>query len=93
MVDEDFISHFDSNHRDYMKTMYYNHYSAFYSQYERGYNSGRRASYLFTGHFLNYDNSHAHNKGLLVSPPSFSRLKVYKNLHIVCDTFYSDEVE
>ena len=71
----------------------HNHYSAFYSQYERGYNSGRRASYLFTGHFLNYDNSYAHNKGLLVSPPSFSRLKVDKKLHIVCDTFYSDEVK
>lgn len=27
MVDEDFISHFDYNHRDYMKTMYYDFYS------------------------------------------------------------------
>ena len=71
----------------------HNHYSAFYSQYERGYKNGRRAYYLFTGHFLDYDNSYAHNKGLLMSPPSFSRLKVDKNLHIVCDTFYSDEVE
>ena len=35
MVDEDFISHFDSNHRDYMKTMYYNHYSAFCKHYSR----------------------------------------------------------
>lgn len=72
--------------------MGHNHQSAFYSQFERGYGKGRRASYLFTGHFLNYENSYAHNKGLLISPPSFSRLKIDKNLHILCDTFYADEV-
>lgn len=71
----------------------HNHQSAFYSQYERGFNGGRRASYLFTGHFLNYENSYAHDKGLLISPPSFSRLKIDKNLHVVCDTFYADEVK
>lgn len=70
----------------------HNHYSSFYSQYERGYGEGRRANYLFTGHFLDYKDSYAHNKGLLVSPPSFSRLKVDKNLHVVCDTFFKDEV-
>lgn len=70
----------------------HNHYSSFYSQYERGYGEGRRANYLFTGHFLDYNDSYAHNKGLLVSPPSFSRLKVDKNLHVVCDTFFKDEV-
>ena len=69
----------------------HNHYSAFYSQYERGYDGGKRASYLFSGHFLNYD-GYARNKGLLMSPPSFSRLKVDKKLHILCDTYYSDEV-
>ena len=70
----------------------HNHYSAFYSQYERGFNGGRRASYLFSGHFLNYTDSYAHNKGLLISPPSFSRLKIDKNMHILCDTFYEDEI-
>lgn len=70
----------------------HNHQSAFYSQYERGFNGGRRASYLFSGHFLNYDDSYAHNKGLLISPPSFSRLKIDKNMHILCDTFYEDEI-
>lgn len=69
----------------------HNHYSAFYQQYERAFDGGRRASYLFSGHFLSYNDSYAHNKGLLISPPSFSRLKVDKNLHIVCDTFYGDE--
>lgn len=69
----------------------HNHYSSFYQQYERGYNEGNRASYLFTGHFLDYTDSYAHDKGLLVSPASFSRLKIDKDLHIVCDTFYGDE--
>lgn len=71
----------------------HNHYSSFYSQYERSYNGGKRAYYLFSGHFLNYEDSYAHDKGLLVSPCSFSRLKLDKNMHIICDTFYSDEVE
>ena len=70
----------------------HNHYSAFYSQYERDYDGGRRAYYLFTGHFLNYENSYAHDKGLLISPPSFSRLKIDKNLHVICDTYFNDEV-
>lgn len=68
----------------------HNHYSAFYQQYERGYNGGKRASYLFAGHFLDYENSYAHNKGLLMSPPSFSRLKIGKDMHITCDTYYRE---
>ena len=71
----------------------HNHQSAFYSQYERGFNGGKRANYLFTGHFLTYENSYAHNKGLLISPPSFSRLKIDKNLHVVCDTFFEEEMK
>lgn len=71
----------------------HNHQSAFFSQYERGFGGGKRANYLFSGHFLNYDNSYAHNKGLLISPPSFSRLKVDKKFHVVCDTFYEEEMK
>lgn len=71
----------------------HNHQSAFYQQYERGFDGGKRASYLFTGHLLNYFDGYAHNKGLLISPPAFSRLKIDKDLHIVCDTFYADEVK
>ena len=69
----------------------HNHYSSFYSSYKRTYDGGKRAYYLFTGHFLNYD-GYARNKGLLPSPPSFSRLQIKKDMHIICDTFYSDEV-
>ncbi len=69
----------------------HNHYSSFYQQYERGYDYEGVASYLFTGHFLEYTDSYAHNKGLLMSPPAFSRLKVDKNMHISCDTFYRGE--
>lgn len=83
----------DMNHiKADLYMMGHNHQSAFYSQYERDYDGGRRAYYLFTGHFLNYENSYAHDKGLLISPPSFSRLKIDKNLHVICDTFFNDEV-
>lgn len=69
----------------------HNHQSGFYQQYERGYGDDKIASYLFTGHFLEYTDSYAHNKGLLMSPPAFSRLKVDKKMHISCDTFYRGE--
>ena len=81
------MNHINAN----LYLMGHNHQSAFYSQYERSYGDGKRAYYLFTGHFLNYENSYAHNKGLLVSPPSFSRLKINKNFHVICDTYYEDE--
>lgn len=70
----------------------HNHYSAFYSQYERGFDGGKRANYLFTGHFLDYD-GYARDKGLLISPPSFSRLKIDKKFHVVCDTFFEEEMK
>lgn len=73
--------------------MGHNHQSAFYSQYERGFDGGKRANYLFSGHFLNYDNSYAHDKGLLMSPPSFSRLKVDNKFHVTCETFYQEEMK
>ncbi len=69
----------------------HNHYTSYYSQYQRGFNGGRRASYLFTGHFLNYD-GYARNKGLLMSPPSFTRLTVDKNMQISAKSWYNDEV-
>ena len=71
----------------------HNHQSAFYSQYERGFDGGKRANYLFSGHFLDYDNSYAHDKGLLISPPSFSRLKVDNKFHVTCETFYQEEMK
>ena len=73
--------------------MGHNHQSAFYSQYERGFDGGKRANYLFSGHFLNYDNSYAHDKGLLMSPPSFSRLKVDSKFHVTCETFFEEEMK
>ena len=73
--------------------MGHNHQSAFYSQYERGFDGGKRANYLFTGHYLNYDNSYAHDKGLLISPPSFSRLKVDSKFHVTCETFFEEEMK
>lgn len=79
----------DINANLYM--MGHNHYCEFNSNYQRGYDEGRRRYYAFTGHFLKYD-GYARNKGLPLSQPSFLRLTVDSNLHIDAKKFYKDEV-
>ena len=60
----------------------HNHYTTFAQKFQRSYDGGYLKSYCFCGHFLNYKNSYAHNKGLSVSPPSFLRLGVNKKLNV-----------
>ena len=71
--------------------MGHNHYCSFDSNYRRGYETGDRRYYAFTGHFLGYD-GYARQKGLPLSQPSFLRLTVDKNLHINAQKYYKDEL-
>ena len=70
----------------------HNHYCEFQSRYYRNTDDGYRKYYGFTGSFLDYTNSYAHDKALAPSLPAFMRLSVDKNLHIDCKKYYSDEV-
>lgn len=72
--------------------MGHNHYCEFSSKFQRGQDGGRRKYYAFTGAFLNYENSYAHDKGYLISQPAFMRLSVDKKLHVDCKKYYYDEV-
>jgi predicted MPP superfamily phosphohydrolase len=69
----------------------HNHYCEFASNYRRGYESGDRRYYAFTGHFLKYD-GYARHKGLPISQPSFLRLTIDNKLHIDAKKYYKDEV-
>lgn len=69
----------------------HNHYCSFDSNYRRGYDTGDRRYYAFTGHFLGYD-GYARDKGLPMSQPSFLRLTVDKKLHIDAKKYFKDEV-
>jgi len=65
----------------------HNHYTSFSSKFQRDFDGGYLKYYAFTGHFLNYRNSYAHNKGLSVSPPAFLRLGVNQKLNVTCSKF------
>ena len=69
----------------------HNHYCEFSSYYIRDHLGGFRKYYGFTGHFLDYKNSYAHNKGYAVSPASFMRIEVSDKSRINCKKYYSDE--
>ena len=65
----------------------HNHYCEFSQKFQRDFNGGYMKSYAFTGHFIDYKNSYAHNKGLSVSPPAFLRIGVDKNLNVSSKKF------
>lgn len=70
----------------------HNHFSEFSSKYIRDYNGGKRRYYCFTGHFLNYYGSYAHNNGNTMSLCGFQRLSVNPNGSVNSKNYYLDEV-
>ena len=87
-----FIQDMSSIHAD-LCMMGHNHFSEFSSKYIRDYNGGKRRYYCFTGHFLNYENSYAHNQGKDMSLCGFQRLEVTNNGSINSKNYYLDEVK
>lgn len=65
----------------------HNHLTEFSQKFQRDFDGGYFKSYVFTGHFLNYKNSYAHNKNLLVSPPGFFRLGINSKLNVSSKKF------
>ena len=70
----------------------HNHFCEFQSRYYRNSEDGIRKYYAFTGSFLNFYGSYAHDRGLAPSLPAFMRLTVDKNCHIDCKKYYIDEM-
>ena len=70
----------------------HNHYCEFQSRYYRTGYDGYRKYYAFTGSFMDYYGSYAHDKALAPSLPAFMRLDVDKKLHVDCKKYYSDEM-
>lgn len=71
----------------------HNHFCEFQSRYYRNISDGARKYYAFTGSFLKYRGSYAHDRALAPSVPSFVRLAVDNKLHIDAKKYYKDEVE
>lgn len=64
----------------------HNHYLEFSKKYQRDYDGGYLKHYCFAGHYLNYKDSYAHDKGLTVSPPGYMRLGVNRALNVTNKT-------
>lgn len=71
----------------------HNHFCEFQSRYYRNISDGTRKYYAFTGSFLKYYGSYAHDRALAPSVPSFVRLTVDNKLHIDAKKYYKDEVK
>jgi predicted MPP superfamily phosphohydrolase len=69
----------------------HNHYGAFFNNPYRTRDGGiGRKYYGFTGHYINYFQSYARVKGMTVSPESFIRLSINKNLKVSGDEYHID---
>ena len=68
----------------------HNHYADFSQKFQRDFNGGYMKYYAFTGHFMDYKNSYAHNRGMTVSPPAFLRIGVNQDLNVSAKKFIGD---
>lgn len=70
----------------------HNHFLSYFNRPIRTKNGIKRKHYLFSGHFLEYENSYAHEKNLVEVPPAFLRLSVDKNLNVSAKEYHKDMV-
>lgn len=68
----------------------HNHFCDFFSRPIRTKNGIKRKYYGFTGHFLEYKGSYAHEKNMTQTPQAFLRLNVDKYLNVNCDEYHKD---
>lgn len=70
----------------------HNHYGCFFDDVVRvDTEDVERKYYAFTGHFVNYFNSYAREKGMTVSPECFVRLSLNSNLKVGADEYHIDQ--
>lgn len=68
----------------------HNHYLSYFNRPIRTTDGVKRKHYVFSGHFLNYRNSYAHEKNMNQVPQSFMRLNIDRNLVLRCDEYHKD---
>ena len=68
----------------------HNHYLSYFNRPLMTEHGIKRKHYVFSGHFLEYKGSYAHEKNLNNVPQAFLRLNVDKNLIVHCDEYHKD---
>ena len=70
----------------------HNHYISYFNRPIRTENGIKRKHYVFSGHFLEYTGSYAHEKNLQHVPQGFLRLSVDKRLNVTAKEYHKDMV-
>lgn len=70
----------------------HNHFLSYFNRPIRTKNGVKRKHYVFSGHFLEYFGSYAHEKNLTIFPQSFIRLSVDKNLNVSAKEYHKDMI-
>lgn len=75
-----------------LKIQAHNHYTGFWHEVKRNEEGLKRVYFNFSGHFLQYAGSYAHDKNMTPSPEGFTRISVDKNLKCDFREFYNTEL-
>lgn len=68
----------------------HNHYESYFNRPIRTKTGIKRKHYVFTGHFLKYFGSYAHEKNLTIFPQAFIKLSIDKNLNVSANEYHKD---
>jgi len=68
----------------------HNHYVDYFNRPIRTKEGIKRKHYVFSGHFLNYKNSYAHERNMNQVPQGFLRLNIDRNHVVRCEEYSKD---
>ena len=70
----------------------HNHFLSYFNRPIRTKEGIKRKHYVFSGHFLEYRGSYAHEKNLTQVPQAFVRLSIDKNLNVTAKEYHKDMI-
>lgn len=70
----------------------HNHFISYFNRPIRTKDRIKRKHYVFSGHFLEYRGSYAHEKNLTQVPQAFLRLSIDKNLNVSAKEYHKDMI-
>ena len=68
----------------------HNHYISYFNRPLMSEKGIKRKHYVFSGHFLEYKNSYAHERNMAQVPQAFLRLGIDKHLNVRADEYHKD---
>lgn len=69
----------------------HNHYLSYFNRPLMTEKGIKRKHYVFSGHFIEYKGSYAHERNMVHVPQAFLRLSIDRNLNVKADEYHKDE--